>query len=163
MDSVYIETAGIVDPETGKVVRLEIRKDETGKLFGVESSWLHDSNEVFNPYTKKAVELDPSIIETKSFKAPVISVIAMECFDSTGNSSFSARITVGGILVASLPYQYGYDSHYIEVANKKLMELGILEKSKNPLHIGAEKAGFVFNNEKQSNCSASTVLDWGLI
>lgn len=49
---------------------------------------------------------------------------------SYGNSYFSARVFVDGNEVARLPFQYGYGDHYIEMAQKKLGELGLLTNSR---------------------------------
>jgi hypothetical protein len=40
-----------------------------------------------------------------------------------GNSYFSARVWVDGQIVAVLPFQYGYESHYLTIAMDKLVEL----------------------------------------
>ena len=46
-----------------------------------------------------------------------IRIHAKEWFDkANGNSYFSARIQIDGKEVAILPFQYGYGSHYIDIA-----------------------------------------------
>jgi hypothetical protein len=54
-----------------------------------------------------------------------------------GNTYFSARVWVDGQIVAILPFQYGYESHYQSESMKKLFELGYIteEYAKRGAHI----------------------------
>ena len=61
-----------------------------------------------------------------------INISAKEWFDkANGNSYFSADISVDGNVVETLPFQYGYGDHYIDVANQWLQENGFID---NPRH-----------------------------
>ncbi len=64
-------------------------------------------------------------------KIRTIQVTAREWFDKTyGNSYFSAVICINGEEVVKLPFQYGYDDHYIDMAGEKLNELGRIDLPK---------------------------------
>ncbi len=55
----------------------------------------------------------------------ILEVNGKEWFDRlNGNSYFSARITLDDKLVAVLPFQYGYGSHYLNMAMQKLKTIG---------------------------------------
>ena len=61
-----------------------------------------------------------------------LSVQGKEWFDKVnGNSYFSAVIQINGEPVHKLPFQYGYGSHYLDMANQWLAENGYID---NPPH-----------------------------
>lgn len=54
-------------------------------------------------------------------------VEAREWHDKTyGNSYFSARVWIDGEIAFTLPFQYGYGSHYESVAQQELVSQGYL-------------------------------------
>lgn len=56
-----------------------------------------------------------------------IRVHAKEWFDkANGNSYFSARIYIDDKQVAVLPFQYGYGDHYVDMANRYLIDNEII-------------------------------------
>lgn len=65
-------------------------------------------------------------------KVKTIDIIALEWFDKNGgNSYFSASISINFGTKSqkdySLPFQYGYGEHYIDMANQYLIENGIIK------------------------------------
>ena len=67
----------------------------------------------------------------KQSEVKTIDIQAKEWFDKVnGNSYFSARIFLNyGMQDATdcfLPFQYGYGSHYIDMASKELEKLGYI-------------------------------------
>ena len=94
------------------------------------------------PYLCSAFELRSLFIE------------AREWFDKVnGNSYFSAQIQVNGEVVATLPFQYGYERHFEYEAQKKLLEMGYLpqvEKNFHSLSTLAEKLSFDYYAVKSS-------------
>lgn len=61
-------------------------------------------------------------------KVKSIKIEAKEWFDNiNGNSYFSAEIWVNeGEKYLTVPYQYGYEDHYLDVAYNKLVKEGVL-------------------------------------
>ena len=58
----------------------------------------------------------------------ILEVNAKEWFDkSAGNSYFSAVVVLDDVVVAELPFQYGYGDHYLDMASEKLDELGVID------------------------------------
>ena len=94
------------------------------------------------PYLCDAFELRSLFIE------------AREWFDKVnGNSYFSAQIQVNGEVVATLPFQYGYERQYESEAQKKLLEMGYLpqaEKNFHSLSTLAQKLSFDYYSVKYS-------------
>ena len=58
---------------------------------------------------------------------PTIDIHAKEWFDRiNGNSYFSARVSLNGVEVARLPFQYGYGDHFQHESFEELDRLGYL-------------------------------------
>lgn len=94
------------------------------------------------PYLCSAFELRSLFIE------------AREWFDKVnGNSYFSARIQVNGEVIATLPFQYGYERQFESEAQKTLLEMGYLpqkDKHFQSLSTLAEKLSFDYYAVKYS-------------
>lgn len=58
---IFIDDVGFKDPETGGDVHIEVWKDtETGGIFGIDSSFLEQVSEHYNPFTGEVQDLpDP--------------------------------------------------------------------------------------------------------
>ena len=66
-----------------------------------------------------------------------------EWFDKTyGNSYFSARVWVDGVVVATLPFQYGYGDHYLSEAASVLHDMGYIADEDTSLWVTAKDMGF---------------------
>lgn len=92
-----------------------------------------------------------------------IDINAKEWFDRVnGNSYFAAVVTLNyGMKDAesfSLPFQYGYDSHYIDIANQELIRRGIIigERYNNGTYPAlwryCEENNIVLRTSKEKNC-----------
>jgi len=98
-------------------------------------------------------------------KIKTIDVQAKEWFDKVnGNSYFSAIITTNfGLPNAkqfNLPFQYGYGSHYIDMAAKKLQSEGII-KDNNPMLVlwsYCNDNKIVLRTSKQENCKKRELM-----
>ena len=92
-----------------------------------------------------------------------IDINAKEWFDKVnGNSYFAANITINyGLPNAqsiTLPFQYGYGDHYVDMAKRELDELGIISLEKYshggmaPLWKYCDDNGIILRTSKQQNC-----------
>ena len=77
------------------------------------------------------VELEQTAIDfvynDKPKPQPELTVEALTWFDRTyGNTYHSARAYLDGELVAVVPFQYGYDDHYLTTALEELVKAGVL-------------------------------------
>lgn len=88
-----------------------------------------------------------------------IAIHAREWFDRiNGNSYFSATIQVDGELVASLPFQYGYGDHYIDMACALLHKKQIINTprqsngTRKPLYVYCEENSINLYTTKAENC-----------
>jgi hypothetical protein len=82
-----------------------------------------------------------------------------------GNMYFAARLYADGVLVAALPFQYGYGSQFEWEAVAKFRELGILpalaDPSRTPgLGTSAREAGIALTVDI-ANCLKAAVKEWG--
>ena len=96
-------------------------------------------------------------------KVKTIDVIAKEWFDkANGNSYFSASVCVNFRMETqkdySLPFQYGYGDHYIDMANQYLIKKGIVtsERWTNgaylPLWAYCQENNIILRTTKYENC-----------
>jgi hypothetical protein len=73
-----------------------------------------------------------------------IDIIALEWFDTYGNSYFAATVTINyglpDVKTFTLPFQYGYGDHYKDMAFKEI-----------------EKQGLINDREHYSNGSAESL------
>lgn len=88
-----------------------------------------------------------------------LTILAKEWFDKTyGNSYFSAKVYADNVLLLSLPFQYGYDNHYIDMAAQALEKAGhiTMEHYNNggseALWVYCERNGITLLTNKQENC-----------
>ncbi len=60
-----------------------------------------------------------------------LSITGKKWFDSVnGNTYFRCHIQLNGETLAKLPFQYGYDNHYVTEANNWLAENGYIDSPK---------------------------------
>lgn len=96
-------------------------------------------------------------------KVKTIDINAKEWFDKVnGNSYFSAIITLNyGTKTQkefTLPFQYGYGEHYIDMANKYLIEHKIIEGKRHDngtypaLWQYCREHNIILRKHKQENC-----------
>ncbi len=82
-----------------------------------------------------------------------IDIKAREWFDKVnGNSYFSARIYINDQEVGILPFQYGYDDHYIDMATAYLHENGFID---SPRHSNGSR-GSLWRYCKDNNIRLTT-------
>lgn len=97
-----------------------------------------------------------------------IDIQAKEWFDKVnGNSYFSAIISLNyGMEDARqilLPFQYGYGSHYIDMAKEELVKQGIIKADKNDaLWRYCEDHKIILRTSKHENCKKRDVVAYGL-
>ena len=78
-----------------------------------------------------------------------IFIDAKEWFDKTaGNSYFSARIEIDGKEIARLPFQYGYETFYQQMALAYLVENGLVESDTRSLWNLKEKGVSVYTTKQ---------------
>jgi hypothetical protein len=93
-----------------------------------------------------------------------IDIIAKEWFDSVnGNCYFSATVTIAyGYTLQKefkIPFQYGYGSHYIDIAKKLLEEVGLITNlihhsngASQGLNEYCKQHGIILRTTKHENC-----------
>ena len=92
-----------------------------------------------------------------------IDINGLEWFDKVnGNSYFSAVITLNfGMKTEksiNIPFEYGYGDHYIDVSNKKLIELGYIDTKRKengsytPLWQYTRDNNIILRTSKKENC-----------
>ena len=97
----------------------------------------------------------------------ILEVNAKEWFDkSAGNSYFSANITMDDKTVAILSFQYGYDDHYLDMANEKLDIIGLIDnprkgvnEMREPLWRYCQNNNIKLISHKQENCLKPELLE----
>ena len=99
-----------------------------------------------------------------------ISISAKEWFDkANGNSYFAARIMVDDKHIGTLPFQYGYGDHYIDMANQWLDLNGYLynprsnkgvPRERAPLWRYCEDNGIKLFTFKQDRCLKRELKEW---
>ena len=92
----------------------------------------------------------------KSLKS--ININAREWFDSiNGNSYFSAKIQINAGLESEeeiiLPFQYGYDSMYLQQSLKKLQDLEYIPVTERQLPRYCRENEIPCTYEKEENCT----------
>lgn len=94
-------------------------------------------------------------------KIKTIDIQAKEWFDKVnGNSYFSANITINyGMKTQKtifLPFQYGYGSHYQDVAGKELLKLKLVKQKLNSTYFSlwryCEDNKIILRTSKRENC-----------
>lgn len=92
-------------------------------------------------------------------KIKTIDIQAKEWFDKTyGNSYFSANVTLNyGMKTEKsiyLPFQYGYGSHYIDMAFKALQKQKIIKttESNEAFWRFCERNKIILRTSKKENC-----------
>jgi hypothetical protein len=90
-----------------------------------------------------------------------ISVIAKEWFDKVnGNSYFSARIQVNNETIY-LPFQYGYDWHYIQQAGEVLRGANYILGDNYDIRRYCRDENINASFQKIENCLKRDVKEWG--
>jgi hypothetical protein len=96
-----------------------------------------------------------------TLKIKTIDVQAKEWFDKVnGNSYFSANVTINYGLENQqnifLPFQYGYGSHYMDIAGQELLELKLVKKNDNntffQLWKYCQDNKIILRTSKRENC-----------
>lgn len=91
-------------------------------------------------------------------KIKTIDIQAKEWFDKVnGNSYFAGEITLNfgmkSVQKYYMPYQYGYGSHYIDMAKEQLNEMGLIKAGKmEALWRYCEDNKIILRTSKQENC-----------
>jgi len=97
----------------------------------------------------------------KTLQIKTIDIQAKEWFDRTyGNSYFSANITINyGMKTQKtifLPFQYGYGSHYQDMAGKELLKLKLVKQDPNSTYFSlwryCEDNKIILRTSKRENC-----------
>jgi hypothetical protein len=99
--------------------------------------FISDNGKDFNPERKvKMVE---------SVKR--VEIRGLRWFDSVnGNTYFSAIGLVNNIEIVRIPFEYGYDNHYINEIAKSLEDKGFMPDRKHYSHGGREQAWSYFRD-----------------
>jgi len=80
-----------------------------------------------------------------------IFIDAKEWFDKVnGNSYFSARIEINGEEIARLPFQYGYETFYQQVALAYLIENGLVDSDTRSLWNLKEKGVPIYTTKTKA-------------
>lgn len=97
-----------------------------------------------------------------------IDVQAKEWLDKVNaNSYFSAQVTINfglpGEFTFTLPFQYGYEEHYKDMAFKALQDKGYITKTDgNVVHWRYyEEHNIIANHSIQRGCKKGVVIAWG--
>lgn len=92
-------------------------------------------------------------------KIRTIDITALEWFDKVnGNSYFSAEITINFGMKSqreySLPFQYGYGDHYIDMAKQKLDKVGekLPHEDYSSMSRLCRENGIILRTTKHENC-----------
>ena len=98
-------------------------------------------------------------------KIKTIDIIAREWFDRVyGNSYFSAQITLNYGMkdekIIKVPFQYGYEYYYEQVANETLKDQGYIKKSIG-LRKPFRKNDIIVRSSKIKNCLKVDVKRFG--
>ena len=107
-------------------------------------------------------------MKTRKIKIKTIDVTAKEWFDKiNGNSYFSANICINygqpNQVNLSLPFQYGYGEHYLDMAAKELQEKGFIKLS-NPMQAlwsYCNDNKIILRYQKHKNCLKKDVVLYG--
>lgn len=99
-------------------------------------------------------------------KVKTIDITAKEWFDRiNGNSYFSAIIKLNYGMETEqtfyIPFQYGYDNHYITEASKLLKEKNVINiKENEPLWQYCESNSIILRTVKIPNCTKKEVINF---
>ncbi len=86
-------------------------------------------------------------------------ITAKEWFDRVnGNSYFSCQIIVNNKYKIVLPIQYGYGDHYVDMACKELVKLGLTDLD---LYRWNNRKAIRFDSVKMENCLKRDVRSFG--
>lgn len=83
----------------------------------------------------------------------ILEINAKEWFDkANGNSYFSATIYLDDELIGQLPFQYGYGSHYEDIAYRHLVENKVFSVDGGYLQSLCENNQVKLISHKQTGC-----------
>lgn len=92
----------------------------------------------------------------------ILQIESKEWFDRVcGNSYFSARVYLDDELVATLPFQYGYGDHYIDMVGAALDKKGILKTNGRALWSYCNDENIKLITNKQDRCLKREVVAFG--
>ena len=105
-------------------------------------------------------------------KVKTIDITAKEWFDRVnGNSYFSAIVIVNFGMKStksfSIPFQYGYDSHYVDIANQELIKENIVKSKRHEngsypaLWRYCAENNIILRTSKFTNCLKREVINFG--
>ncbi len=90
-----------------------------------------------------------------------VHITAKEWFDRVnGNSYFSCQVIVNNKYKIVLPFDYGYGDHFVDMACKELVKLGLTDKD---LYCWGNREGISFESVKVENCLKREVKSFGEI
>ena len=99
-------------------------------------------------------------------KIKTIDITAKEWFDKiNGNSYFAGIVTINYGMKSqkqfTIPFQYGYEDHYVQAAQKVLEEKGIIKMPKNEVFWRfCEENKIIFRKTKHTNQRKRDVLQF---
>lgn len=102
----------------------------------------------------------------QKMKIKTIDIDVLEWFDKVnGNSYFAGIVTLNyGIKsekVITMPFQYGYGEHYIDIAGKLLQERGYIKPEKYfVLWRYCKDNNIILRTYKRENCKKSELLQF---
>lgn len=106
-------------------------------------------------------------ISIRPRKVKTVDVYAKEWFDRVnGNSYFAGKIIVNYGTASCkeyiMPIQYGYDSHYQDMAFKKLQAVGAIpEQAENVRYWRYyDEHGIIYRHSKESNCLKRQLMEY---
>lgn len=102
-------------------------------------------------------------------RVKTIDVDVKEWFDKTyGNSYFSAQVVINyGMKTAKkvfISYEYGYGSHALTVAMRRLEKLKIIKdlETNEQLHSYCTRKGIILRHNKEENCLKRQMISFGI-
>lgn len=145
---------------------------EIGKEWGFDLSTEAKEDKFLTQWFKMITEsvfyLHSHIKEDIKIEIKTIDVQSKEWFDKVnGNSYFSAQITLNfgqkDQQTIYLPFQYGYGSHYEDMAGKELNDLGFITLEKNQsLWRYCEQNNIALNSSKAEKQTKKNVVAYGV-
>lgn len=92
----------------------------------------------------------------------ILEVNAREWFDKiNGNSYFAANMYLDDELIATMPFQYGYGSHYLDITMDELKKLGKFDINGGALWSFCDNNHIKLISHKQENCLKRDVVAFG--
>jgi len=91
-----------------------------------------------------------------------IDIQAKEWLDRlNGNSYFSAQITIDGIKTYNIPFQYGYESAYMDASFRFLFKNGLIKEEVGRYYSWCKENSIILNASIKRGCRKSDVVKFG--